>query len=180
MTPNHGLLLLLPVWNSSPPVSLCSVSSLPLLSVFSFVFLPHFSYPSLTMLLFLSFLHQLYFLIGVILCALFAPPRLVLWLINLTYSMPDLDFDIDVTTLLVSDLSHRVYERALCMCNLLTLNYDRTVNQTLFEIGYLATGFSNCWSLQFFGVSFFIALRERCFNLLNNTFCCCAEFPSCK
>lgn len=70
-------------------------------------------------------------------------------------------------------------QSALWMCNSLTLNYDCTVNRTLFEIGYLASlldfqtarackGFFFGWGG---GVS--SSMRQRCLSLLNNLVCCC-------
>lgn len=98
----HSQRLLRPVWNpfSSrlPPSSLCSISIVlsPLLSVFCLC-LPRFPLFKNAFVSFIS-LPALLFDCHNPVCALFTVPRGLSWLIYLTHSMPDLDFDIDVTT----------------------------------------------------------------------------------
>lgn len=161
------------------PTSLCSISIVlsPLLSLFSFVFLLHLASPLQQTLLFLSFLHLLYFLITVITCVpLFTVPRKVLWLINLPYGMPDLDFDIDVTT----EWFIALCVRELCAC--VTCWHWITTAQLIehfLKLDIWLLDFQIAGACSFFLLLFF-AVRERCFSLLNNIFCCCAESPSCK
>lgn len=51
------------------------------------------------------------------------------------------------------------------MYKLLTLNYSRTVNRTLFEIGHLATGFFSLLAL-----AVFLLTEKEVYQPLNNTY----------
>lgn len=100
------------------------------------------------------------------------------WLINLTHSVPGLDFDIVVTTLLVSDLLRCVWEHCACATCWHWIMTAQLIEHFL-KLDMWQLDFQIAGACSFF-VLFFSPLWGKGFlSLLNNIFCCCAESPPC-
>ena len=148
-------------------------------SLCSFVFLPHIASP-LSTDAFVSFIPSPALLFDYrpsSHVSLFAVPRWSSWLINLTHSTSDLDFEIDVTMEWFIALCIREL-RACVTCWHWIMTAQLIEHFLKLDIWLL--DFQIAGACSFLGFFFFFALRERCFSLLNNIFCCCAESSSCK
>lgn len=149
-----------------------------LLSLCSFVFLPHIASP-LSTDAFVSLIPSPALLFDYrpsSHVSLFAVPRRSSWLINLTHSTPDLDFEIDVTMEWFIALCIRVLRACVTCWHWIT---TAQLIEHFLKLDIWLLDFQIAGACSFL-VFFFFALWERCFSLLNNIFCCCAESSSCK